>query len=278
MMIATVLLAAGITGCKDKPVDTSSPDTTVPGTTPPVTPPVSAAAPFALKMWSKYDDTNYVNGLKFTETGTDTCTATTANPVVTCTVAVEEGRLYFSELNLNFSWLMGQCKLLTFSPYFYKASTSAVYLPPSATATVDCTANPIPPACFGGAAPELVPQFPNFTGLIYFPDESTPFVPLFKTVKITSGYSHGSNSNRHVVNDLPAAKVGNTYTAAQLETGAPFNAGDGYIGGTYRNYKFACRDDFYDPETYIINLFVTDIDSATGNTPEDDFYTWKEAP
>ncbi len=267
---------AGVVGCKNKPETFS--DTSEASPVPPtsiVSPPTaSAAAPFQLKLYTKYDGRTYINQLTFAETGTDTCKATTTAPVAICTVTVPEGRLYFSSLNFNYSWLPTSCPLLTFQTYYYRASVSAAYIPPGATSSIDCTAIPISPTCFGGAAPALVAGFPTFVGLIHLPDEANLTVPSVTDLPVASAYSIAFGSNRRTVNDLAPAKVGNTYTSAQLG-----GLGDGYLPNTYVDYTFTCRDHWYDPATYTVHLNVRDENSAAGTAvPINDFQTWSAAP
>ena len=238
----------------------------------PSTPPVaSAAKPFALKLFTQYDDTTYVNQLTFNETGTDECSVTAAAPVATCTVEVPEGRLYFSSLNFQYSWVWEECKLLHFAPYYYMADNTAAYFPPQADSSVDCTAAPIPTACFGGAAVDLVPGFPSNRTIIHLPDENVPLVPLTFESEVRSAYSHKYSSNRWTVNDLDPLKIGMNATPADLG-----GQGDGYIANSYVNYTFYCRDDWYDPVTYTVNLVVKDVD--TNGAGPNDYFTWKEWP
>lgn len=273
-LLAVLTAIVGLTtGCKDKANSATASSDASPTT--PTAPTASVTTPFALKIYSMYDGTQYVNPLTFSETGTDTCQATTSNPSVTCTVVVPEGRLYFSSLTFAFSWMPSQCTLLTFQPYYYQASNVAGYLPPGATSTIDCSvgASELPVGCFGGVGTELVPNFPLYRSLIYLPDETDLNAPNSKTITGSSGYSKKTGSNRYMVNDMPPAKVGNNYTAAQMG-----NIGDTYLANTYTNYKFACRDHWYDPESYTVNLYIQDEDSMAGNPTQDNFLTWKELP
>lgn len=62
-------------------------------TVPSGAPTVSAAAPLALSIKRKYADTTTQTEEIFDETGTTVCEATTANPVVTCTLSIPEAQL-----------------------------------------------------------------------------------------------------------------------------------------------------------------------------------------
>ena len=279
--------APSYTGTTTSPSTTPTPTPTPSpaATTPPVAPTVTDTSPLALTLFTIYDNTKYVNNLTFVETGTTTCTASAATPTVSCTAIVPEGRLYFSSMTFNYAWTTTKCKLLQFTPYSYKASVSNNYIPPGSTATVgiDCTSLPISAQCYGGAGVLLVPNFPVKESITYEPDESIVAGPQSTTSLLASGYSQNTSSNRLVVNDMPAGKTGTTYTSAQVNTGDPHTVlpvpTDGYIANTMLNYQFTCRDDYYDSQTYVINLFIKDQDSVTGAAvTEDDFNTWAELP
>ena len=84
---------------------------------------------------------------------------------------------------------------------------------------------------------------------------------------------------------MPTGKIGTPATAAELNGGsAAYAPGDTYLGATaadpynYYNYQFVCRDHWYDPDKYTINVRVTDEDSEAGNPTLDNYYTWKEWP
>lgn len=237
-------------------------------------PVVSTAAPLALSLYTVYDgEAKYNNELTFSETGTTTCQATDGTPSAICTVVVPEGRLYFSSIKFSYSWMTNKCKLLTFSPYFYLMSLSPVFVPPGATDPVDCSKLPTPADCYGGAARWLVPDFPKYIGLVHFPNEFIIPGPQSQELNLPSGYSNKWGSNRHSVNDitLGGGNVASSYTAADLG-----GVGDAYVANSYVNYDFSCRDDWYDPATYSIRLYIRDEDSAAGNPVINDFRTWKE--
>ncbi|NJL23981.1 MAG: hypothetical protein HC902_01515 [Calothrix sp. SM1_5_4] len=162
---------------------------------------------------------------------------------------------------------------MTFIPYSYRRSTSATYVPPGGdpASPVDCTKSDA--QCYGGAAKHLAPDFPKSIGIIYLPNELQLDTPSTKTETLKSSYSSEGYSNRHSVNDMDAAKVGNTYGSADLGS-----FGDGYVANSYRDYVWACRDDWYDPETYTITLKISEEDSEPGNPTVNHIGTWKELP
>lgn len=275
LLAAFLIFQFGVAlGCKNK-AETLTDDSSGSGDggTTPAPAPVSTAKPFALQLFTKFDGKDYVNQLTFLETGTTTCAATPSSPTPTCTVVVPEGRLYFSSMHYQFSWLASSCRLLIFQPYYYRSSNSAGYVPPGSQDPIDCSATPIPATCWGGAAPGLVDGFPNKTSIIYLPDETDLTTPVSAHLTLDSAYSINALSNRRSVNDLAAGKVGTNFDATDLG-----GAGDAYLANTYVNYQFMCRDNWYDPDTYVINLYIKDEDSKSGNTVVNDFYTWANVP
>lgn len=263
LSLSTALSCSGKT--KSKTTESASSDNSG---SPPV---ATTAKPFVLKLFTQYDNTEYTNQLTFAETGTDECSVSATSPTATCTATIHEGRLYYSSLNFQFSWLSGDCKLLFFQPYYYKADSTAAYYPPGSDSSIDCTATPIPAKCFGGAALDIVTDFPRFRANIYLPDETTPTTALSATEKVTSAASNLYGSNRWTVNDMAAGKTGTAASSADLG-----GQGDGYIANTYVDYTFTCRDDWYDPVTYTVNLRIRDEDSDAGNPVINNFFTWKE--
>lgn len=276
-------ITVGLTACSDKTKDDTSSDDSTPPTNPtpvpgaPATPPtVTSSAPLSIQMSTKFDGTDYSNMLTFVETGTDTCTASTTTPAVTCTVVVPEGRLYYSSLTLAYSYMPANCRLMTFQPYYYRASKVDGYVPPNVTTGgvgVKCAgiSEPAGAACFGGPAVQLVPGFPNYRALIHLPDESNMSTPVGVTKTVDSAYSKGWRSNRHTVNDMSLVSQASDQSIADLG-----GIGDTYVANTYVDYKFSCQDNWADPETFVINLKVTEENTSAAGP--NDFLSWKELP
>lgn len=266
ILFATVN-CSGSSGSKIAAYDPTSDGGDDSGATPPS---VSTSQPLAIQMSIQFKGVSYSQKLTFSETGTDTCAATASSPVATCTVVVPEGRLYYSDLKIAYSWMPQSCRLMTFQPYYYQASNSAAYVKPGADSAVDCSGI-LTADCFGGPAKELVTNFPKKVALIYLPDETTLSVPQQNSVKITSAFENDWRSNRHTVNDLPTAKQSSSYNSTTLGGG-----GDEYVADTFVNYSFSCQDEWADPITYKINLNIRDEDTSASGL--DDFLTWKHIP
>ena len=274
-LVGVLLAACGkttglATDTSNAPVPTPVPGTvpTVPGTAPTVT----DTTPLALQIYTIYDKTKAVEYQTFTETGTTVCQSTTTTPNVTCSVPVQEGRLYLSSINFQFSWTTKACKIMLFQPYYYKASTSATFLPYWSDTAIDCSLAPFPADCWGGVATFMVPSFPKYTGFLFQPDESLPPGPQTSTQTVESGDAKRFGTNRWSVNDLPLAKRGTSYAYGS------WMGADAYIANTYVDYTFACKDDYYDDLPYKIHVNITDINSSPTNPVVNHFNTWAEAP
>ncbi len=269
-----VALCLLLSSCAKTTAGVSTDDSVAPpGQVSPVVPPtVTEVAPLALQIFTNYEGTQANIYQAFVETGTVSCQATKAAPNPTCTIQVPEGRLYYSQMHFQFSWYTSKCKLLSFLPYYYMSS-AVDFIPPWSTALVPCSTLPRPSSCWGGAAPYLVPGFPRFAGLIYIPDETIPAGPQTHTETLPSAHSLSYNSSRLSVNDLPLAKRGTAYAANAINAGS-----EPYIANTFVDYQFTCQDDWADPVNYSIKLNIQDVDSAAGNGPIDNFFSWKEAP
>lgn len=245
----------------------------------PTTPPtVDETAPVALQIYSTYHQQETAVYHEFTETGTTRCEATATDPDVTCTIVVPEGRLYFSDLTFQYSWLTSECTIFFFQPYYYlhTALAPAVTINPPWTKYEDTLCENLTdagPDCWGGAAPEVVPGFPDFDTLFYTPDESISGGPQNDKTTVPSSYSRSYASNRGVCSDMPAGRAVNTYTAAQLGT-----AGDRYEANSFVQYQLYCRDQWYDDQTYSITVIVSEENSETGDPGVNHFPSWKEVP
>ncbi len=264
-----------LSACSKTPTGVSQSSSVTPGIIAPIAPPtVSDISPLALQIYTNYEGTQANIYQNFLESGTPLCQVTPTARNITCTIQIPEGRLYFSQMHFQFAWHTAKCKLMTFQPYFYKAS-AVDYLPPWSTSPVLCGSAAVKPAaCWGGAAPYISKGFPQFTGNIYIPDETIPAGPQTHTEDLPSAHSLSYNSSRLSVNDLPLAKRATNYAANVLGKGVS----EPYIANTFVDYSFVCQDDWYDPVNYSIQLNILKFDSAAGNPVIDDFYSWKEAP
>lgn len=213
-----------------------------------------------------------------------------AGSVIACTnapgalknaVSIPEGRLYFG--NLGFQLTVGVqtgnpvCLRGTFHPYYYLANNSSTSFTAPWTGTApgtDCTKLPTALACYGGIAQDIVPGFPQYGGIYFFPSVLQPST----TWTSKSANSHTYNSNRYAVNNLAARGAAITFPGADVP-------GDGFVGGAgnYHDYVFDCEDAFEQP-VYEITLTITDQDiigvypnGSQGNRNINQFPDWDPA-
>ena len=269
------------------------------GSQPP--PAVSTTKPVSIQIYSVYGNGGaYQTYWTFDETGSTDCGFDLTAGNVTCTVHIPEGELYFSDVTVVMSWLNTKCIAPEFTPYRYFASTSATFSPPwTQGQATDCSKSPLPKDCFGGAAKDMLKEFPKFFSEIWFSDPSDAGVPRNKKYVANSGFSHANGTNRGAVNDISAGKIGSSIAdfGAVVYAGASGSAtnpiykggGDAYIANTYADYEIVCRDQAHDllPITpsggpavtpFDMKIRIRDVDSFTGNTTVNHFGTWKELP
>jgi hypothetical protein len=170
---------------------------------------------------------------------------------VDCLVPIGEEQLFYSKLKFEIS-TSGDCTVIQFTPYRYRASSDAAYVPPEGGGPFDCSvADTVSPVeCWGGVAKELVPDFPAFVG-------------LFSTSGMLSQTISSSNeilghANRYTSNDMLAADRG-----VDL---APVGSFEGYVADSMVDYTAQCVDKWANVVS-TINVFVQDFD---GDDPADD--------
>jgi hypothetical protein len=254
---------AFVVGCTEPEVKKLSGGSTpaVPGA-----PTVSSTSPLAINLSTKFDGQSTEQAATFVETATTSCTATAATPNVTCTVNIPEGRLYYSSVTLKFSWSTDACPLMRFTPYQYQASDADDYFPPASSVSINCSVAADTKAdCWGGAARDLVTEFPKYRSRIYLPDEATTGTTT-GSATINSALLTGWGSNRWTSNSLVDKTIDRTSAALGF-------IGDGYVADSMLDYVWTCRDQWADPQTYSITLKVNDVD--TGAAGLNEILTWQ---
>ncbi len=218
----------------------------------------------ALKIYSVKDKS--LQDEIFKETGTSVCQTSAAQSVLNCTIEVPQERLYSSALHFQLSWINSKnCNLLTFQPYYYQLSSSPSFHASPSKKPIDCSRG-LYPDCYGGAAPFLIPNFPNDRRFVYV-SESTTMQPSIFEEALPSAKSLNYETNRLSVNDLPLAKRGTTYSSSQMG-----GFGDSYAANSFVDYSFTCSNEYGD-STQSIHLFVRDKIEK-----RDRINTWKELP
>lgn len=281
LFLSLVSFAAACKPSTEAKINFATQSSVSPTPTTPV-PVTTAVIPLKLTITAKYDNTEWEVPLTF-DHGSTTCEASTSTPNATCNLSVEEARLYYSQMIFRYSWYSDSCKLMIFQPYYYQAGAAAVSdLAWGGVDPIDCSSPEENVLCYGGAAPTVVPNFPLKRAIIYLPDESVEASPLDDEVKVPSSWSRDYLSNRGVASDLAAANYGNAYTGANLGNNisaeSPYNGRDNYVANSFVPYSLQCRDDWFDLQSYGIDLTITDIDTENipTNTVENHFPTWKE--
>jgi hypothetical protein len=265
ILVAVLLgVVAGCLACSAKPADSESSGSEYPSPSPGPSPtPTPVPVAFEVIISDQYEN------LAGTASGTATQEAdcqvlsTAAIPtVVSCTnpagiaagttsVAIPQGRLHYSALTFTTNIPAGNsnCVVGIFTPFSYTANnTSAAFDPPWAppNSTFACNTPPLPVGCYGGAAIDIVPEFPNFKSVLYETSAANTF-----TATAHSAYYHLWGSDRFAVNNLVDLTANHTWTN-----------GDAYVANTWQNYVFSCYDQYADLQ-YQINLVITKIDDAT---------------
>lgn len=223
----------------------------------------AAGSPLYVNVSTKYEgnENSVAQGSCYFET-TDTVPSTK-----TCVIRIPELTLYFSDLHLSVGTSDATyCTQIAFSPYYYRKSNANPY------ADQDCTSGEFK-ECWGGAAPDIIEDFPKVKGLYFLPANS-----LFKSFKVTS------TNSRFLADELNDISLyGNAGTCNNLATGArttPLtNSNIEFTGGAgdYHDYTFTCADQWGELQ-YQITLVIADYDTPeTPNTPgKDHFWDWDD--
>jgi hypothetical protein len=152
------------------------------------------------------------------------------------------------------------CTIVTFTPYYYLASTAAAFQPGWEQASENCSTSPIPIGCYSGIGTVIIPSFPLYGGIYYDVAQSTTF-----TATGTSANANSRYSDRWTVNDL--SEDGELNGATNTEaTNIAFTGGvDGYVANSMQDYKFVCNDAYMQP-VYTFKMEIQKI-NVTGTTP-----------
>lgn len=233
------------------PTPSTSPTPVYTGTEVPLTLTVST-------MWSEDQNSEYVDA------GSCSVSASAARgSTSTCTVLVEEARMFFSKTRFTIKTERpDRCALLMFQPYYYVRSASATYTAIGETSTINCSKLDNS-KCFGGAAVYLVPNFPKRTGLS-FETKNVNSVSYDLDAEINLGHYAGYAVNYLLTNDLTdrASTIGGSGTLTD------------YVGGSMVDYKVTCMDEWgYPYHTINVTIHDEDKDGAESD-PEDNFPDW----
>lgn len=212
----------------------------------------------------------------------EACNISADSPLVdrsiTCNFTVPEAQLYYSQLQFKMGTkTVASCPIIKFRPYYYQRSnlapveddpgtpgddTAPGYIPPGEDTDYDCS-KAEDPQCFGGAAPTLVPDFPENRGvytLSHVAAESAYVLPAENTLR----YYGGTLVNYLATNNLSSAAraLSETGTAARKER----------VANTYVDYRVSCEN-YWGETLYDMTLKISDenFDDAGGNDDYDDW-------
>ncbi|WP_413582993.1 hypothetical protein [Bdellovibrio sp. HCB288] len=172
---------------------------------------------------------------------------------IDCKLKAPEGQLYYSATTLTLGTKIPQlCPVVRFVPYMYRISNSDMYVPSGEKDPIKCaTEASTTPKCWGGAATQVVSDFPKFNATF----QVSAFTPSYGYVIASNTELLWAAGNRMIVNNMPVADRGSSQA--------------GYIGGTFRDYSIICLDLWAHP-IYTINLTIVDEDTL--NLEEDALY------
>lgn len=208
--------------------------------------------------------------------------ATGGSKNITCTFSVPEARLYYSHVQFKVgTGAAASCPILMFRPYYYKRSNADViaadpgatppvvgspgYTPPAKDATpLSCsTGKEIP--CWGGAAPHLVPGFPDNKALYLMTAISPSSDFNLKSENSTRYYGTSVLTNYLVTNNLdPVDRVGDVAPGVGRVNER--------VDSTYVDYKVTCYDKWYE-QLYSITVVIAD-ENIEGGMANDHFMDW----
>lgn len=188
--------------------------------------------------------------------------------VDTCTITVEEARMYYSKIRFSVATNDPiRCRVLHFQPYWYTRSITSNFYPPGEVSATGIECNPAvepdqSPKCFGGAATQIVPGFPKYKSLYSLTSISSTYDVDLKSEGKERFYG-GAHVNYLVTNDKTTRGVA-----------GPLNNAKSYIANSMVDYSVTCVDEWgYPYHTIDITISDEDKDGAESDA-EDNFVDW----
>ena len=244
-------------------------------------PPEVFLSPLSILIFTKYE------GKETGEVLAKACflsPAASVGDTLECNLQIDELTLYYSDLKFVVATKDKQtCELISFIPYFYLKSNSAVF-PPDAPGgedppePIDCSALS-KKECWGGAAPVLLEDFPVNTSRYFLPADGlsrTYELPSINTLR-QQGADRSLNTNVPYTNNLPASSRSTPVDSLRARYAGSIP--DGYGGSIthYHDYQILCEDEWANT-LYGITLTIGDDDSdgiAHDSLPgKDRFWDW----
>lgn len=214
------------------------------------------------KLGSKWE--TLAEGDAFEDQGSCAITPVSGTSI-NCEISVPEEKMYYSGFRFTTGTLDPvACPIVHFNPYFYQRSSSAAYVPPGATSSIDCSgAADMDKMCFGGAATNLIEGFPKNTGYYFVTSLTEKQDYSMKSENSTKQYG-GYLVNYLMTSDL-IDTVGTGNAAVQTER----------VSNSFVPYTITCNN-YWGETLYTINLKILDenTDGANGGA-NDEYPDWQ---
>lgn len=185
-----------------------------------------------------------------------------------CAFRFPEARLYHSNLKFMVGTTMSaSCPLLSFAPYYYKRSSNNKFRPAGKDADIDCdptTRTNDDPACYGGAAPAMITNFPKSTGT-YF-NTNIMSHAIYQLPSENSKRMYGGQKVNYLANNTITAP-----TSSEVGDGPQARVG----GSAWRDYSATCTN-MWGEMMYRINFWIEDenVNPAPGQVGQDQYEDW----
>lgn len=256
--------------CSEEPKALKQTD--LPSTTPEESSPFSDDAILYFGLGSKWETAQESD--KFENWGSCEITANSVQTSKTCELKIPEAQMYYSHLEFRMGTKSAaSCPILSFFPYYYKRSNNAAYSPPDAKAgdtPLDCSsANTTEKKCFGGAAPQLIVDFPEYTGSYIHTHVASEVGYVLDSENKLRTFG-GSRVNYLATNDLD---VGSRVTLNDGSLQERFvDAGQ---GAPFVDYYVTCKN-YWGETMYSMKLMISDenMEEDEGGASNDDYLDW----
>jgi hypothetical protein len=205
-----------------------------------------------------------------------TCSMTTLvapETVQTCNVTIPEGQLYYSDINfLVGTKIPAMCPVIAFYPYYHLRSMSATYKPVDET-SFDCSGSKYmeTPECWGGAAPQIIPNFPKNFGWYHLPAVTTYKTYTLPAENTTRWYGNRSKKNFGATNNLPDASRNATIASKPYVVDTTTSELAAFT--KMHDYFVVCEDLWAHP-IYTIKLNIIDEDTQNSQGTLDEVEDW----
>lgn len=263
----TVLVLANCSGEEKLATSSESPTPLVDG--------VPADSPLFMRLNLRWEASSESSPYEYFQA----CYLNQGVPMGTCTIKVPEARLFYSdvEFSVGTTDAVG-CPIVHFQPYYYRRSNTTGYYAPGVDKDTDCSKSrsEISKDCYGGAAPQIVSDFPKNTSLYFLSMLNT--TASFKISSSNKIRSYSGRSNMMLTNDLPYGADADAVTSTPA-TGRYLNVASGNaarLGGDpdsyFTDYYISCEN-LWGETTREIKIMIEDENVENGINI-DDYPDW----